>query len=281
MTSLPFQPPLPAASLLRFLGDRAIPGVEVVVGPSYRRWVSTAGGPVVLTVAVEGDRVELRGRAAPDLVRMSRTLFDLDADPDDVLAVLGRDPVLGPVARRNRGVRVPGAADGFELVVRAILGQQVSVPAARTVLGRVAARFGPPMPSGDAAVALVFPTAGALAEAGLEELGVTGRRAATIRRVAGLVAGGELDLGPGADPDQTIGRLLELDGIGPWTADYVRMRALGDRDAFPVGDLGVRRAAERLGLDPAPRALLARADRWRPWRAYAAMLLWGELAPPR
>lgn len=278
MISLPFRPPLPAASLLGFLGDRAIPGVEEVVGSTYRRSVPTRGAPAVLAVHASEDRVDLDAPPDPRLAGAARALFDLDADPGEVAAALRTDPVLALLVRRRRGVRVPGAADRFELLVRAVLGQQVSVPAARTMLGRVADRFGAVAPTGHPGIVRVFPRPDALAEAGLEALGITGRRARTIRRVAGLVARGEIDLA--ADADEVAGRLLELDGIGPWTVDYVRMRAFGDRDAFPVGDLGLRRAAERLGLDPAPRALLARAEAWRPWRAYAAVLLWGELARP-
>jgi AraC family transcriptional regulator of adaptative response / DNA-3-methyladenine glycosylase II len=169
------------------------------------------------------------------------------------------------------GIRLPGAADGFELAVRAIVGQQVSVTAAQTMLGRIAARFGTPL---EGAIPMLFPSAEALAEAPLEELGVIGRRASAIRRVAAMVAGGELDLSGSSDPDETVGRLLELEGIGPWTAEYIRMRALRDPDAFVSSDLGVRHAFERLGLDETPHAIVARAEAWRPWRAYAAMLLW-------
>ncbi|HSJ50493.1 MAG TPA: AlkA N-terminal domain-containing protein [Actinomycetota bacterium] len=276
MIAVPFRPPLPAATLVRFLGDRAIPGVEEVAGPAYRRWVATPSGPELFSARLTGDRVDVADPGHGDL---ARAVFDLGADPAAVVRVLGGDPVLGPVARRNRGVRVPGVVDGFELLVRAVLGQQVSVRAARTMLGRVAERFGSPAPGDAPGIGLVFPAADRLADAPLEQLGITRRRAATIRRVAELTASGGLDLGRDSDPDEATGRLLELDGIGPWTADYVRMRAFGDRDVFPSGDLGVRRAAELLGLDPAARALLARAEAWRPWRAYAAMLLWGELAP--
>jgi AraC family transcriptional regulator of adaptative response / DNA-3-methyladenine glycosylase II len=130
------------------------------------------------------------------------------------------------------------------------------------------------LPLVDASIATLFPSADRLADARLEELGVVGRRASAIRRVAAMAAGGELDLSGGGDPDATIQALLGVDGIGPWTAAYVRMRALHDPDAFPASDLGVRRAIERLGLDPAPRAIEERAEAWRPWRAYAAMLLW-------
>jgi AraC family transcriptional regulator of adaptative response / DNA-3-methyladenine glycosylase II len=243
--------------------------------------VSTPRGDALISVTHEVAVDELRldialdeARATTSVERVVRSLFDLDADPAPIARVLRRDPILRPLVRANPGIRLPGAADGFELAVRAILGQQVSVPAARTMLGRVAERFGRPIADADPPIATVFPSADRLADARLEELGVVGRRASAIRRVAAMVAGGELDLSGGSDPDATIRALLGVDGIGPWTAAYVRMRALHDPDAFPVGDLGVRRALERLGLDPAPRAIEERAEAWRPWRAYAAMLLW-------
>jgi AraC family transcriptional regulator of adaptative response / DNA-3-methyladenine glycosylase II len=277
--SLPYRPPFPGASLLGFLADRAIPGVEEVRGSTYRRSLSAPSGDTSISVTDEraGDELWVDvalddAGAVPFVERAVRSLFDLDADPTSIARVLRRDPILRPLVRANPGIRLPGAADGFELVVRAIIGQQVSVPAARTMLGRVAARFGRPL--ADASVTTVFPSADRLADARLEELGVVGRRASAIRRVAAMLAGGELDLSGGGDPDATIQALLGVDGIGPWTAAYVRMRALHDPDAFPAGDLGVRRAIERLGLDPVPRAIEERAEAWRPWRAYAAMLLW-------
>jgi AraC family transcriptional regulator of adaptative response / DNA-3-methyladenine glycosylase II len=276
--------PFLAAPLLRFLGERAVAGVEELASGTFRRAVHTPHGPAVIALTPLGtDGIELAvdasdRRAVAPAVETAGRLFDLDADPDAIRRVLRRDPVLRPLVRRHRGIRVPGAADGFEIVVRAVLGQQVSVPAARTMLGRVAARFGTPVPAAGA-VTTAFPGPDRLADAPLEELGVTRARAATIRRVAGLVAAGELDLSGRGDADETADALLGLDGIGPWTVAYVRMRALGDRDAFPAGDLGIRRAFERLGLDGTSRAVAERAEAWRPHRAYAAMLLWQALPP--
>jgi AraC family transcriptional regulator of adaptative response / DNA-3-methyladenine glycosylase II len=274
---LGYRPPLDVERLLAFLGARAIPGVEVVRDLAYRRILPTSHGPAAIALAPRADRVAVTvtpGGAVGHAARVARRLLDLDADPAAIARRLGRDPALRPLVRAHPGVRVPGAADGFELVVRAIVGQQVSVAAARTVLGRVATSFGTPVATGADGLALAFPGADRLAEARLESLGITGRRAATIRRVAVLVAGGEIDLDGAGDPDDTIGALLEIDGVGPWTAEYVRMRALRDPDAFPAGDLGLRRAFAALGLDATPRAMAERAERWRPWRAYAAMLLW-------
>ena len=265
--------------LLSFLRDRAIAGVEEVRGPTYRRSISTRGGPVTfaLSLGAEDAHVWLdvpAAPASPAVVDSARRLLDLDADPRAVARTLERDPILRPLARSHRGIRVPGAADGFELVVRAIIGQQVSVAGARTMLGRIAAGFGAPLDDADGDVMTLFPWAERLADAPLEGLGITARRVDAIRRVAALVAAGDLDLSPHGDPDAAVATLFEVSGIGPWTCEYVRMRAFGDRDAFPPGDLGVRRGFERLGLDTTPRAILDRAEAWRPWRAYAAMLLW-------
>ncbi len=275
--SLPYRPPFPAAALLGFLGARAIPGVEEVPGSTYRRSL----GPAVLELtpmpAVDAVRLEVSPedlRDLPAVVRAARGLFDLGVDPDAVARTLERDPVLRPLVRAHRGIRLPAAADGFELVVRAIVGQQISVAAARTMLGHISARFGTALEGDGSGITTRFPGPGRLSDAPLEELGVTGRRAGTIRRVAGMVAGAELDLSVEANPDETTRRLLEVDGIGPWTAEYVRMRALHDPDAFVAGDLGVRHGFVRLGLDATPRAILARAEAWRPFRAYATMLLW-------
>jgi AraC family transcriptional regulator of adaptative response / DNA-3-methyladenine glycosylase II len=278
--------PFAAASLLGFLRERAVPGVEEVEGSTYRRSISTAHGPAVIALTPVEDGVRLDASTADDRAfstaeAVARGLFDLDADPRAVGRVLSGDPFLRPLVRARPGIRVPGAADGFELAVRAIVGQQVSVRGARTVLGRIAAAYGEPTGLGaGAAVGTLFPSAGRLRRARLEHLGVTSRRARAIRRVAALVAPGALVLTPDADRDEVAARLLEIEGVGPWTVEYVRMRALRDPDAFLAGDLGIRRAFERLGLEATPAAIAARAEAWRPVRASAAMLLWSLDAPP-
>jgi AraC family transcriptional regulator of adaptative response / DNA-3-methyladenine glycosylase II len=248
-----------------------------------------------------------RLRGLGQVVSRCRQLLDLDTDPEPVGAVLAADELLAPLVAARPGVRVPGCCDGFELAVRAVLGQQVSLAAARTMAGRLAARFGtaldpPPgeggpavgdaapasrsygtadggapgcAPAGPGAPALLFPEPAALADADLSGLGMTTARQATVRSLAAAAASGRLALDRGADPQETAARLAELPGIGPWTSAYILMRALGDPDAFPATDLGLRRALGRLG------GSAARARRWRPWRAYAAMHLWAaEAARP-
>jgi AraC family transcriptional regulator of adaptative response / DNA-3-methyladenine glycosylase II len=202
-------------------------------------------------------------------------LFDLDADTESIATSLRRDPRLAR-ALRGRVVRVPGAFDAFEAGVRALLGQQVSVAAARTLAGRLAAAAGEPLPPSEAGLTHVFPTPAAVAAAPLERLGLTRARAAALRSFAGAVASGELDLGAFTGLDDAVERLTRLPGIGDWTAQYLAMRALGEPDAFPAGDLGVRQALAQGGTLPSEREVRARAERWRPWRAYAVLALWTE-----
>jgi len=281
---LRYRPPLAMVPLMRFLGDRAIPGVESFDGTTFRRAVRTPEGEptvIALTPRPEGDEVLLRmiaeGVGEPSsLVRTARRLFDLDADPLVIDAALSADPALRPLVRSTPGIRMPGAADGFELAVRAILGQQVSVRAARTFAGRIAEASGTPLERPQDGVTHLFPTAEQLAASSLGSLGLTKARAGTLRRMAELVAAGELDLSGVTDHAATAERLLAVPGIGPWTVAYVSMRALRDPDAFPAGDLGVRLGFETLGLPSTPAAIRGYADRWRPWRAYAVMHLWND-----
>ena len=228
--------------------------------------------PVVsLRVRGVGDDVPLLA----SVVQASRRLFDLDADPEAIDDALAGDPVLSSAVRSAPGTRLPGTTDGFELAVRAIVGQQVSVAGARTTLGRIAERVrraAARRPTGRSCGS--FPTAERLAEAPREVFGMPGARAAAIVALARAVADGELDLSGTADREPTIERLRAIAGVGEWTAAYVAMRALRDPDAFPAGDLGVRHGFESLGLAHDPGAIRAYAERWRPWRAYAAMHLW-------
>jgi AraC family transcriptional regulator of adaptative response / DNA-3-methyladenine glycosylase II len=277
--------PLDVASVLRFLGVRAVPGVEEVVDGAYRRVLDLPSGPGTVTLADGGDHVTCTVRLADvaDLgaaVARCRRLLDLDADPVAVADQLGADPVLAPLVAAAPGTRVPGHVDGAELAVRAVLGQQVSVAGARTLAGRLVAAHGAPLPVPDGGLTSRFPTAEAVASADPATFGIPRRRGQALVGLAAAIADGTVRLDPGVDRDAAEQSLLRLPGIGPWTASYIRMRALGDPDALLVGDLGVRHALERLGRAGDPRSLATSAERWRPWRAYAAIHLWQSLERP-
>ncbi|GID94498.1 AlkA N-terminal domain-containing protein [Amorphoplanes digitatis] len=269
---LAYRAPLHAGALLGFLAARALPGIEDAGVTTYRRGLNLPHGSA--TVALEpGDRwvsATLRLTDVRDLapaVARCRRLFDLDADPVAVDGTLGADPALAAAVRAEPGVRVPRAADGFELAVRAIVGQQVSVAGARTTLGRL---LGPATPG----ELRGFPSAESVAELPDEAFRMPASRRETIRALAGAVADGKLDLEPGADREESVARLMELPGIGAWTAGYVAMRAIGDPDVFLHTDVAAQRGAKALGLPHSPRALAAHAESWRPWRSYALMRLW-------
>jgi len=282
---LAYRPPLDWAGLLDFLRPRAIPGVEQVEADVYRRSVRTPTGEGAIEVRPgdDGRHLLLRapvglGRSAARLSACARRLFDLDADPAPIATHLRRDPDLRRRLRRRPGLRVPGAWDGFELAVRAILGQQVSVAGATTLAGRLVERHGEPLSGdGSAGVLRLFPKPGVLADADLAPLGLTRARARAIEGLARAVACGELDLSPAEDTQATREGLLALAGVGPWTAEYVALRALGEPDAFPASDLGLRRAlADESGRAASEAAVARRAEAWRPWRSYAALLLWSR-----
>ena len=275
---LAYRSPLHAAALLDFLELRALPGVEERTGATYRRGLSLPHGSATIALTPAGRWVSatLRLTDVRDLapaVARCRRLFDLDADPDAVDATLGADPAFSAAVGHEPGVRVPRAVDGFEMAVRAIVGQQVSVAGARTTLSRLvrAAATAAPPPAADLRA---FPPAAVVADLPDRAFGMPGARRDTIRRLAHAVADGKLDLEPGADREETVARLREMPGIGAWTAGYVAMRAIGDPDVFLPTDLAVRRGAAALGLPDAPKALAAHAERWRPWRSYALIRLW-------
>ncbi|EST37228.1 hypothetical protein N566_14150, partial [Streptomycetaceae bacterium MP113-05] len=282
--------PYAAGRIFDFLARRAVPGIEEVVGDAphrtYRRTLDLAHG----TGVVEADErtgatasgshgwleARLRLTDLRDLtttVQRVRRLFDLDADPYAVAERLGGDPALGSSLAADPGLRSPGAADGHEIAVRAVLGQQITVTAARTLAGRLVTAYGKPLPAPDGGLTHVFPEPGVLAGAALAELGMPGSRKRTLRTLSAALADGTIDLGPGADRDETARSLVALPGIGPWTVGYVRMRALGDPDVFLPGDVGVRHGLAALGAGPVD------AERWRPWRSYALHHLWNA-APP-
>lgn len=263
--------PFDGEALLAWLAARAVPGVEEVVRDRYRRVLPDH---TVLDVGLGRDRVVLHAGPA----RAAIALLDLDADPAGVAAVLGKDPVLGPLVARRPGLRRPGTVDPAELAVRAVLGQQVSVAAARTLASRLAAAVGEPVPGAGGTLTHAFPSMAALARLDPEGLPMPRSRASTLVGLARTLHDGSVMLDP-ADPGRSRAGLLALPGIGPWTADYVAMRALGDRDAFPATDLVVRQAARALGLPGEARALTDHAEAWRPVRAYAAHHLWASTAP--
>ncbi|WP_275040920.1 AlkA N-terminal domain-containing protein [Nocardiopsis halotolerans] len=284
---LPYREPIDLAAMLRFLGDRAVPGIEEYRGGVYRRTLPLPHGPGVVELSEGAGHVLCRLRLSEprDLasaVRRCRGLLDLDADPRAVAEALGDDPLLGPLVAAHPGLRSPGHVEPSELAVRAVLGQQVSVRAARTLAGRLVERFGDPLKPGleapDGGLTHVFPAPDVLADADPAGFSIPAARGRALTELSGAIASGRIDLGPGCDRDEAERRLVELRGIGPWTAGYVRMRGLGDPDVFLHGDLGVRLALEASGRNAAPAIAARDARAWSPWRSYASHLLWASLA---
>ncbi len=277
---LEYRPPLDWETQLGFLPGCCTAGVEQVEGGAYRRtvhlgaqagWLSVTADPVHPALRVEVSP-SLTGSLMPLVARL-RGLFDLDARPDAVAARLGKDPLLARSLLRHPGLRVSGAFDGFEAAARVVIGQQVSVAAATTIAGRLAGALGGPIQTPFPGLDRLSAAAEAVAAAGedrLAKLGMPGARARTLLGLARASADGRVQLHRGGDVEATRAALLEIPGVGPWTADVIAMRALGAPDAFPGGDLGVLRA---LSVGSA-RAAEARAEGWRPWRAYAVMHLW-------
>lgn len=279
---LPYRGPFDAAGLLNFLGARAVAGVEEFVDGVYRRTLRLPHGVGVVELSGgEGHvRCVLRLEDLRDLgaaIQRCRRLLDLDADPIAVAELLGGDPLLAPLVRRRPGLRVPGTVDGAEVAARAVLGQQVSVAGARTLAGRLVSRFGQPLAEPDEGLTHLFPEPATIADADPAALSLPTARRDALRNLARALAEGDMVLDPGADREEAERRLLSLRGIGPWTASYVAMRALGDPDAFLPTDLGVRRAISKLGRASDPTSVAALAERWRPWRAYATLHLWAGL----
>jgi len=289
---LAYRPPLHWPALAGFLAARAIPGVESVSRTAYCRSIRIDGVRGILEVRPgEGDdhlRVRIRLSDTQALIQVAervRHLFDLGADPTEIAAHLRLDPILRGSVRRRCGLRVPGAWDGFEFAVRAILGQQVSVAAASRLAGRLVETYGEPLDGACAAaecdpeLRFFFPRPDALADADAARLGVPRTRAKAIAALSRAVADKKITLAATAEPEETKRAIQALPGLGPWTAEVIAMRVLRAPDAFPASDLGLRRA-----LSPGPslvpsREVSARAEPWRPWRAYAAMHLWQNLDP--
>lgn len=271
----PFDPD----GVLRWLAERAVSGTEEVISGAYRRTLRLPGGIGVVALEPHDDHVRATFRlgSVADLgaaVHRCRRLLDLDADPQTHAGVIGGDEVLAPLVAANPGLRVPGAVDGAESAIRTVLGQHVSIAAARTLAARLVVAHGSPLDEPDGSLTHTFPSPDALAGAALEGIGLPRSRRHTLRELARQLASGELVLDGGSDRAEVNGRLREIPGVGSWTAAYVSLRALGDPDAFPAGDVGLQRAARKLALPSSATALLARSQCWRPWRAYAAHYLW-------
>jgi AraC family transcriptional regulator of adaptative response / DNA-3-methyladenine glycosylase II len=306
---LPYRRPMAVPEVLAFLGDRAVPGVETFEAGTYSRTLRLAHGHAVVSLSPGDGHVAARLtfgdlRDMSSAVARCRRLLDLDADPDAVDAALGADPLLGALVRATPGRRVAGAVDGFETAVRAVVGQQISVAGARRVLERLVGAAGTRVsvaaagahdgpqdgaqrsspdgaPDGAQGLSHLFPSPAEIIAAPPEAFGMPASRRLALVALARIVGEGGLDLEAGADPKEVAARLVARPGIGPWTASYVAMRALGDPDVFLPGDLGVRRALASLGAPTSPSASLALATGWRPWRSYALMHLWSVTDPAR
>ena len=266
-------------ALLEFLTLRAVPGVETVEDGVYRRVVRHHDDLQVVEIRRRGHGLVVvadEGRREPTSGERSRAghLLDSRADPAAITSVLGTDDRLAPSVVAHRGLRVPGAWDGFEVAVRAVLGQQVSVKGASTLAGRLVEMAGERRTRPDRGLSHAFPAADDVADADLEGLGVPFRRRVTLRDLAAAVATGEVVLDGSVDSSTVRAQLVAIDGIGPWTAEYVAMRVLHDRDAFPASDLGLRKALGAPGQPASSAAVAAAGERWRPFRSYAAMHLW-------
>ncbi|MBM7059279.1 DNA-3-methyladenine glycosylase 2 family protein [Pseudomonas sp. UL073] len=283
---LPYRQPWHWQQFHSHFALRRLAGVELLEARRYTRsfrlgarsgWLSVR--PLDEVAALELTLSPSCADLAPQLAEQVRRMFDLDSDPATIAAHLGRDPQLAALLARAPGLRLPMAFDPFEQAVRAIVGQQVAVKAAVTITGRLVQRLGEPLAETAHGESLwLFPSPAALADDPLEGIGMPGKRVATLRRFAAAVASGDLQLSVADGVETLVERLCALPGIGPWTAEYIALRAFGEADAFPTADLGLLKAP-LWGLGGiAPRELAARAEAWRPWRAYAAVYLWHNYA---
>ncbi|MBD3549627.1 MULTISPECIES: AlkA N-terminal domain-containing protein [Streptomyces] len=276
---LPYRAPLNPSNLFGHLAATAVPGVEEWRDGAYRRTLALPYGHGVVALAPKPDHIACRlsltdPRDLTRAISRCRWLLDLDADPVAVDDRLRTDPLLAPLVDAGPGRRVPRTVDGAEFAVRAVLGQQVSTAAARTHAARLVTAHGVPVDDPGGGLTHLFPTPGALAELDPEALALPRTRRATLTTLVAALAEDRLRLDTDTDWDEARTALSALPGFGPWTVESIAMRALGDPDAFLPTDLGIRRAAERLGLPATPAALTARAADWRPWRAYAVQYLW-------
>jgi len=276
---LAFRPPYDWPHVSSFLATRAVPGVERVDERGYARTMAVDNGHAIVCVRAldREDALELRVHGAPpaalfQISAAARRMFDLAADPTRIAATFQPDRLLSRLVRTHPGLRIPGAWDAFECAVRAVLGQQVSVAAARTLAARVVARVGRRIADDGSGLTHLFPSAAALADANLDGLGITGARIAALHALSRAVVEGRLDFSAGVEEVTTT--LASLPGFGAWTAQYIALRALGEPDAFPSGDLILRRMAAPDGAPLTSRELQTRAEQWRPWRGYAVLHLW-------
>ena len=285
---LAYRPPYDWRSMLSFLALRAVPGIESVRDGTYARSVSIDGKSGAIFVE-HGDGAFLnvtvcfpRLASLPGIIARVRRVFDLAADPTVIGAHLAEDPSLAPLIAARPGLRMPGAWDGFELGIRAILGQQITVVAARGLAAKMVAAHGAPLVdarANAAGITHVFPEATRIAKANLSALGMPRARIHALQSLAQAVVDDPSIFGARRDLDEAITALRALNGVGEWTAQYIAMRQLRETDAFPAGDVALLRAlADASGMRPTPQKMLERAERWRPWRAYAAIHLWASLA---
>ncbi|MGD0853035.1 MAG: AlkA N-terminal domain-containing protein [Acidimicrobiales bacterium] len=273
---LPFRQPLCPDNLFGHLAATAVPGVEEVRGTTYRRTLRLAHGPGIVELTPTPEYVNCRAvlsdmRDLTSTIARSRWLLDLDADPVAIDRQLSTDPSLAPLIAKSPGRRVPRCVDGAEMALRAVLGQQVSTAAAQTHAKRLVERHGEPVVDAGGGLTHLFPSVDALHDV---ELAMPTKRRLTFAALVAALRGGDLSLGPGSDRNATMAGLSAIPGVGPWTRQVIAMRALGDPDAFPESDLGVRHAAEQLALPSTPAALVEHSQAWRPWRAYAVQYLW-------
>jgi len=280
---LAYRPPYDWDAMLAFLRARAIPGVEMVSESVYRRTIAIGEASGMIEVApADKNRVDVSVRfpdmaALPQIIARVRRVFDLAADPDMIGEHLSLDPVLAPLVAARPGLRVPGGWDGFELAVRAIFGQQITVPAATKLLGRLVEAHGARLPATIRDVeglGHLFPSPARIAKADLSVLGMPKARAVAVTSLARAICADPAIFSRGACLEEAIAKLRSLPGIGEWTAQYIAMRELREPDAFPAADIGLLRAMATADGRPSPAELLSRAERWRPWRAYAALHLW-------
>ena len=279
---LRYQPPYDWQTVLDFLRRRAIAGIELVTQDRYSRTIALGGAQGIVTVEHAPEKNALRASvrfpklsSMPAIIARLRRVFDLGADPLTIAAHLAQDPVLSPLVRARPGLRVPGNWDGFELTIRAVLGQQITVVAARGLAARLVARYGKKLCAPEGALTHVFPDPRALAKADFAELGMPRSRAATISAVAQSVIAQPQLFEASSDLELAVERLRAIYGVGEWTAQYIALRQLREPDAFPASDIALMRAIAKIeGRAYSAAELLSRAGPWRPWRAYAAQHLW-------